>query len=78
MDIAPWSVYYGELRLSIDGWSYRSIEEHDPLHFPVFDAIEYNMKAFNLMLEEEDDATESSSDGMALQRLKAWKEGWLY
>ena len=52
--------------------------EHDPLHFPVFDAIEYNMKAFNLTLEEEDDATESSSDGMALQRLKAWKEGWLY
>ncbi|KAJ6925560.1 hypothetical protein NC651_010066 [Populus alba x Populus x berolinensis] len=58
MDIAPWSVYYGELGPSIDGWSYRS--------------------ACNLVLEEEDDATESSSDGMALQRLKAWKEGWLY
>jgi hypothetical protein len=36
------------------------------------------MKAFNLMLEEEDDATESSRDGMALQRLQGWKEGWLY
>lgn len=55
------------------------IQEHDPLHFPVFDAIEYNMKAFNLMLEEEDVATDQSSrDGMALQRLQGWKEGWLY
>jgi hypothetical protein len=37
------------------------------------------MKAFNLMLEEEDVATDQSSrDGMALQRLQGWKEGWLY
>ncbi|KAJ6960043.1 hypothetical protein NC653_038176 [Populus alba x Populus x berolinensis] len=40
-----------------------SIQELDPLHFLVLEANEYKLKAFNLMLEEEDDETQSSSDG---------------
>jgi hypothetical protein len=30
-------------------------KELDPLHFPVFEAIEYNIRTFSPMLDEEDD-----------------------
>nr|TKS12407.1 hypothetical protein D5086_0000063360 [Populus alba] len=55
---------FGVRNRKLGGTGYHvAIQELDPLHFLVLEANEYKLKAFNLMLEEEDDETQSSSDG---------------
>ncbi|KAL3592801.1 hypothetical protein D5086_011441 [Populus alba] len=49
--------------IQIRGSDYKiQVTELDPLNFPVFEAIEDNIRTFSPMLDEEDDETESTSD----------------
>nr|TKR65779.1 hypothetical protein D5086_0000318030 [Populus alba] len=72
----------------IIGWNVTSIDrELSTLHFPVFEAIKYDMKAFNLMRGEEDDdqspvvmeretAVRSNRKAMTEEVIDCWINIW--